>query len=1071
MINKNLPTKLFLNGPELSITTQPTDQSGVIGVVTFTVTADASFPSQTPSNPAVDDGTIEFKWYYDGSQILDLSEDSDSNATITTSGRTSSITINGVTTADDGKKVYATADYVHTAYAQPTGSAVTAGVARSTGNANNDPLASNIVSVNVSPIIEITSQPSDVTLAAGLDHDYSVTAEIIPDAGGRTIEYQWQLDGNDLEDGTTSVETTEIITSGSTGKLKMWRLNDPSHGRDGYSATNPEVFDVSETKVFGLYANKFARHYQGTTIVNFFETTEDLTFRITASGADGGQSDYGNVLGGKGGKIEGTYTFKAGQKYKMIVGQSNYSSNQLDGASPKGNTSIAGGGGYGGGFTGLFIADSFPTSGEVTFKQSEAILIAGGGGGGANDPAVGGVGGGGDAQNIGFGGGGGGTTTAGGTAGGPGDAGDGVAGTALKGAAGGGGGGGGGYFGGGSGRGVPMSQAATDGAGGGGSSFAYTTADTTSGRGENVVSGVTETPGGSDTSRADNSNLGSTGLHGNFFMELVDAESTSIVTKTITTTISGAKTPNLTINSEDAPVLGAIRCKITANDVQNSPTFSDEVDYGNTSVRSIVKLEGYGTSSTATLLEANLDDEEFTITSDNLDFDDICFYASEKDIELEIDMYGGKGIGFDEEGGTNYNAGFRWSGGGDGAEGGYSRFNFTLKKNEEYILRGIKSNSALFLYRKASLIAAVGQGGNGGHYGDGGKGGGVNIAGESTTSSSGGQGGTGGVLIAEGELGENGTFGSRGNPSTVYPEDSQASAKNPGQTIKCSKGVYWRDQGKSACEDLGSIKFRLSDGTEVTNSATIDRGFKAGYSINSTGGAGDGDGAAGGHGATGGEGHNSAGGGGGSGYSDGSINVTRTQLGGSSGNARIGMRIYEAAIDDGFYTDDSGRILIMSCTDTRDPNTLEIRTGKIFVGDNAVLDDARWQKFLDNARDGTKDWRLTATLNNSNTKLTNATEKNIYKMMNANQLTLRTSMARGWKDMSYVSSYAGRKALAWDETSGSSITGTDYSMMWWVFDGNGWGFYGWSSNPFFTPTIYGQKSVNYWILPPGVPDF
>jgi len=1069
MINKNLPTKLFLNGPELSITTQPTDQSGTIGVVTFTVTADASFPSQTPSNPAVDDGTIEFKWYYDGSQILDLSEDSDSNATITTSGRTSSITINGVTTADDGKKVYATADYVHTAYAQPTGSAVTAGVARSTGNANNEPLASNIVSVNVQPIIEITSQPSDVTLAAGLDHDYSVTAEITPDAGGRTLEYQWQLDGNDLEDGTTSVETTEIITSGATGKLKMWRLNDPSHGRDGYTATNPEIFDVSETKVFGLYSNKFARHHQSVTIVNFFETTEDLTFRITASGADGGRSGVGNVLGGKGGKIEGTYTFKAGQKYKMIVGQSNYSGNQLDGASPQGNTSRAGGGGYGGGYTGLFLADSFRDTIESgDFKQDDAILIAGGGGGGANDPAVGGVGGGGDAQNFDTGrGGGGGTVGAGGTAGGSGNVGDGAAGTALKGAAGGGGGGGGGYFGGGSGRGTTIAGA--DGAGGGGSSFAYTIADVTSGRGENVVSGVIETPGGSDTARAANENLGAQGLHGNFFMELVDAESTSIVTKTITTTISGAKTPNLTINSEDAPVLGAIRCKITANDVQNSPTFSDEVDYGNTSVRSIVKLEGYGTTSTATLLEANLDDEDFTITSDNLDFDDICFYASEKDIELEIDMYGGKGIGFDEEGGTNFNEGFRWSSGGDGAEGGYSRFNFTLKKNEEYILRGIKSNSALFLYRKASLIAAVGQGGNGGHYGDGGKGGGVNVAGESTSSSSGGTGGAGGILIAEGELEENGTFGGRGNPSTVYSEDSQASGKTPGQTIKCSKGVYWRDQGKSACEDLGSIKFRLSDGTEVTNSATIDRGFKAGYSINSTGGAVDGDGASGGHGATGGEGHSSAGGGGGSGYSDGSINVTRTQLGGSDGKARINMRLHDSEFD-GFYIDDQGRILIMSCTDIRDPNSLEIRTGKIFVGDNAVLDDARWQKFLDRARDGKQNWRLTATLNNSTTKLTNATEKNIYKMMNANNLTLRTSLARGWKDMEYVKGYSGRRGMAWDEKNGSSISGVDYSLLWWA-SGSGWGFYGWSDTPFFTPTTYGNKSTNYWILPPGVPDF
>lgn len=1071
MINKNLPTKLFLNGPQVSFTTQPTDSDNVIGVATFTATADASFPTQSPENPAVDDGTIAFKWYYDGSQILDLSDDSDSNATITNSGRTSTITINGLKTTDNGKEVYVTADYVHTAYAQPTGSAVTAGVARSTGNATNEPLASNIVSVNIQPILQITSQPSDVTLAAGIDHDYSVTAEITPDAGGRIIEYQWQLDGNDLSDGTTSVETTEIVTTGTTGKLKLWRLGDPSHAVDGYSATNPEIFDISKTKVFGLSGNKFARQYQSTTVINFIETTEDLTFRITANGADGGTSDKLSVLGGKGGQSIGTYTFKAGQKYKMIVGQSNFSANQLDGASPKGNTSTAGGGGYGGGFTGLFIADSFADSADdVTFRQSDAILIAGGGGGGANDPAPGGAGGGlegGDAANLASGrGGGGGTQTAGGTAGGSGPEGDGAAGTALQGAAGGGGGGGGGYFGGGAGRGT--STAGADGAGGGGSAFFYDTADTTSGRGSNVVSGIIATAGGSDVAPSP-VNDGASGIHGSFFMELVDASSTSVVTKTITTTVSGSRTPNLTINSDAEDIISIVRCKVTANDVQNSPVFSDEVNFGNTKRRSIVKIEGYGTTSTATLLETNLDDGDFTMSSDNLNFDDIAFYASEKDIELEIDMYGGKGIGFDEEGGTNYNAGFQWTSGGDGAEGGYSRFNFTLKKNEEYVLRGIKSNSALFLYRKASLIAVVGQGGNGGHYGNGGRGGGVNIAGESTTSSSGGTGGTGGVLISEGELGENGAFGSRGNPSTVYPEDATSEGQSPGQTIKCSKGVYWRDQGKSACEDLGSIKFRLSDGTEVTNSATIDRGFKAGYSINSTGGAGAGDGANGGHGATGGEGHNSAGGGGGSGYSDGSINITRTQLGGGDGKARIGMRIYEP--DNGFYIDDKGRILICSCTDTRDPNTLEIRTGKIFIGDNAVLDDARWQNFLNLARDGKQNWRLTATDNNSTTKITNATEKNIYKMMNANRLTLNTSMARGWKDMSYVSGYTGRKALAWDETSGSSITGTDYSMMWWVYNGNGWGHYGWSSNAFFTPTIYHRKSVNYWILPPGVPDF
>ena len=515
---------------------------------------------------------------------------------------------------------------------------------------------------------------------------------------------------------------------------------------------------------------------------------------------------------------------------------------------------------------------------------------------------------------------------------------------------------------------------------------------------------------------------------------------------------SGSNSPTLSISRSTVGV-SSIRVLVSAPSADT--VTSTEISFTRIEPRSIVRFEGYGTSSTATLLETDLNNEDFVVSADNLNFDDICFYASEKDIELELDLYGAKG---DDKG--NF----------VGGEGGYSRINFTAKKNEEYIIRGIKSDSAIFLYRKASLIAVAGSGGDAGTTGNGGKGGGVNLSGQAGT---GGNGGAGAPRIGIGNLLEDGTYGSASSLalSDIYPEDGKAIGTSGGVTTKCSKGRYWRDQGKGSCEDLGSIKFRLSDGTEVTNSRVIDRGFKAGYTINRTAGAYDSGAGFGGDGATGGNGGGTGqgGGGGGSGYSDGSINITRTQLGGGDGKARIGLRIYKP--DSGFYIDDKGRILIMSCTDTRDPNTLEIRTGKIFIGDNAVLDDARWQNFLDLARDGQQNWRITATLNNSSVKITNATEKNIHRMINANQLTLRTSMARGWKDMSYVSGYAGRKALAWDETSGSSITGTDYSMMWWVNGGNGWGFYGWSSNPFFTPTIYHQKSVNYWILPPGVPDF
>ena len=72
-----------------------------------------------------------------------------------------------------------------------------------------------------------------------------------------------------------------------------------------------------------------------------------------------------------------------------------------------------------------------------------------------------------------------------------------------------------------------------------------------------------------------------------------------------------------------------------------------------------------------------------------------------------------------------------------------------------------------------------------------------------------------------------------------------------GRTISCTKGVYWRQQGYGACDDVGTTgnegrQFRLSDGTVVTNSTdSIQRGFKAGYNIMQTAARGSGDGGAG----------------------------------------------------------------------------------------------------------------------------------------------------------------------------------------------------------------------------------
>ena len=186
-------------------------------------------------------------------------------------------------------------------------------------------------------------------------------------------------------------------------------------------------------------------------------------------------------------------------------------------------------------------------------------------------------------------------------------------------------------------------------------------------------------------------------------------------------------------------------------------------------------------------------------------------------------------------------------------------------------------------------MACVGQGGNAGTSGDGGNGGGVSNEGQD---GGGREAGTGGVGIAAGTLGANGIFGSQYSASTVYIGDSQATGQDGGRTIRCTKGVYWAEQGIGACDDMtGDNVFRLADGTAVTNTKLMTRGFKAGYNIIETGGAKDANGGRGGNGVTGGSGGSQGGGGGGSGYNDGSVTIVDTQQGGSTDYAKVILRV------------------------------------------------------------------------------------------------------------------------------------------------------------------------------------
>ena len=229
-----------------------------------------------------------------------------------------------------------------------------------------------------------------------------------------------------------------------------------------------------------------------------------------------------------------------------------------------------------------------------------------------------------------------------------------------------------------------------------------------------------------------------------------------------------------------------------------------------------------------------------------------------------------------------------------------------MKKDEEYIITGLFSAvNTPFLYRKASLIACVGAGGGAlDSNRTGGAGGGIGISGEDGASARGA--GVGGQAVQAGEGTLAGAFGGDFDGPTltggIIPPDKQAPGViTGGNSIICARGIYWREQGKAPCEDLGTIKFRTPDGTEISNTATIARGYKSGYNIIQTGGAGIGQNrdrgrdrrsGNGGCGFTGGNGGDNRGGGGGSGYTDGSVTVVNTTLGGSDrANATIVIRL------------------------------------------------------------------------------------------------------------------------------------------------------------------------------------
>ena len=213
-------TTLDINGPVLAWLTQPEDVA-TCGVATFIGIATANFPTQTPTNIADPTGSMAYKWHYKVGSATTVGELYDGDiaglglTSVSGTGSTT-LTVYGTYTGADltveNLKFFLRPDYTPSAYG--TDDPITAGTARSTGNANNElQIDSNIVVCTQYPGIVITTQPTTQTIPATTQASATGTAtfNVVGITTGNTAEgltYQWTANGGDLSNGETSYNVT-----------------------------------------------------------------------------------------------------------------------------------------------------------------------------------------------------------------------------------------------------------------------------------------------------------------------------------------------------------------------------------------------------------------------------------------------------------------------------------------------------------------------------------------------------------------------------------------------------------------------------------------------------------------------------------------------------------------------------------------------------------------------------------------------------------------------------------------------------------------------------------------------
>lgn len=408
MITKQ--TTLDLNGPIIEILQNPVN----VGTVedgsnaTFTGIATVTYPTQIPPNPSQDTGTLSYQWYDSNGILTDDQRRNIDGTTTTFNGvNTTTLTITNLKYLEDNQnQYYLSASYNPSAYGI---SPITAGTARSTGDAINEPLFSERATLSLYSRIEIVLQPSDVLDGSTETFSiFNVNATTLNPDEDNLLSYQWRINGNNLSDsidvsgsrtsqllikqpvGTYTIDVIvshpNTFPSSETSNSVTYVTEDPRivvnlETYDSFNILNP--INTTSTNLNNGPLNVIGRPRTGITptpgnpvpsVVQFIYAPEkDIDVLIEMAAAGG--SSFGGIQGGQGGWGVFRMTLRQNVEYSVKLG-SNNASLEPPGGLISGTEEGAPGGGL-----------------AVMYEKNRVIAVLGGGGG-AGTVAAGGDGGG-----------------------------------------------------------------------------------------------------------------------------------------------------------------------------------------------------------------------------------------------------------------------------------------------------------------------------------------------------------------------------------------------------------------------------------------------------------------------------------------------------------------------------------------------------------------------------------------------------------------------------------------------------------------------------------------------------